>query len=283
MRLSATSRFSSSSRATRTSPRPPLAKGRRTWKRKARVSGVTSIEPRVAHESCGVGDPGIRARLACRSGSSRRLNASRTEAAGQTSARLLSTSLWLVARCWRTSASTRASASGVRSPRSLRIWPRGFSLARTQAFIASTRASWLMRPISSARVPNSRLRSADSLLMEASLLAKGVTGQFQPHLLKLLVQGVQVEPSDTVRLPSGDDHFTTRFAQGQGLYRPADFVKTQQFSPGRAFPEMDLLSRAHQDGVVGGKGQIGDRRAGGYALFRFKPRHAPQLNLSTIG
>ena len=115
--FSATSRFSSASRATETSPRPPRACGRRIAEpagRRRRGHADRSAWPSGSRRRRGGRPATMRARVASSSGSASRarLVAESTEPAA-TAARLLSASPPCFFRCRATSASTAARPLGV--------------------------------------------------------------------------------------------------------------------------------------------------------------------------
>src|SRR5438309_1585496 len=74
-------------------------------------------------------------------------------------ARLSPASLLCRTRCCCTSASSKACVAGVKALCSRRIWPSALVFSSTQACMALTRASRVMKSICRARMPNRRLRS----------------------------------------------------------------------------------------------------------------------------
>ena len=159
----ATSRCSSSSWATKTSPSPPRACGRRMRNRGRRRSAARRAgarwrrgrRPPAGRRRRGPGWPARRGR---RSAPGR----SRTEPIELRAARLCAGRRRAAAGACATSGSSRACSSSASAPCSTRIRPRGLALSRTQACMAAIRASRVMKSICSARMPNSRLRSASA-------------------------------------------------------------------------------------------------------------------------
>ena len=170
--LTATSRCNSSSWATNTSPRPPRACGR-TMRNREPLDVLASAPSEAGIVPGRIGGLAITASAAGRHPRARLGSA--TVAAGiadplqivfdrvdrvdgrEAFFRIVVVQLEMLAD----RALPRASAARpLSTPCSPRICPSGLSFASTQAFIAATSCSRLMKSICSARMPNNRLRSS---------------------------------------------------------------------------------------------------------------------------